>query len=57
MEDVLRFFVAFSERSESLLQDENSCLKIDTCGHGLRTPRESFFQNISIFWAWADILG
>ena len=25
--------------------------------HGLRTPKESFFSNISNFWAWADILG
>ena len=26
-------------------------------GHGLRTPRESFFSKIQNFWAWADKLG
>ena len=26
-------------------------------GHGLRTPRESFFSKIPNFWAWADKLG
>ena len=26
-------------------------------GHGLRTPRESFFSKIRNFWAWADKLG